>query len=128
LDSIYNKDQVSVNTTSYQYQNDSIIATNFGEDNKVEGYTYTIINNNDLPELATSTDSSGAVITIHKYNYNISSNLAERSREIVDQAKINYDMVAEDKYIIKYGEDGLPITGISYWQGKVISKRSLKYK
>ena len=128
LKSLYYKGITTEHITIYEYRNDSIIATNYGNDDEIVGYDYTILNKNKLPIQNISTDSAGAVITIHKYNYNSSFKLTERSREIVDISKINYDLMAEDRYTIEYRTDGLPSIGRTYYQEELISKRTLTYK
>jgi hypothetical protein len=127
LKSLYYKNITTEYITSYEYRNDSIIETNYGKDDEIIGYDYTILNKNNLPIQNISTDSAGAVITIHRYKYNSSLNLSERTREIVDISKINYDLMAEDRYTIEYRTDGLPSIGRTYYQEELISKRTLTY-
>ncbi|NMM50771.1 hypothetical protein [Marinigracilibium pacificum] len=128
IDSLFNKEDITITNTYYEYRNDSVIGINYGTKNIITGYEFEILNENGLPIEFQSADSEGSVYIIYRSRYNELNKLIEKSREIIDYSKINYDLTAEDNYVIKYNQNGLPESGISYWKGEIISKRTLKYE
>lgn len=128
IDTMYYKDKVTKWTTTYQYKADSIISTDYDDNNEIQGYSLTKLNQTKKPVKILDTDPQRNAIKSIARTYDNKGNLTQEIIEIIDIDKITYDMVAGDNYQVFYNDKSLPILGLTKEKGELISKQIVRYK
>lgn len=128
IDTMYYKDKVTKWTTTHQHKGDSIISTNYDDNNQIHGYSFTKLSVTKKPVRILDTDAQKNEIKSITRTYDKKGNLTQESIEIIDIDKITYDMAAGDNYQLFYNDKSLPILGLTREKGKIISKDIVRYK
>lgn len=128
IDTLYNKDKVTRWTKIHVHKEDSIISTDYDDQGKIQGYTFTKLNDAKKPIVTLDTDSQKEGIKSVVKTYDNKGNLTREIIKIIDIEKITYDMAAGDDYELFYNKKALPVLGILKESGKVISKEIVQYK
>jgi len=128
IDTMYHKDNVTKWTTTYLYKADSIISTNYDNNNEIQGYSFTKLNLTKKPIGILDTDPKKNKIKSITRTYDKKGNLTQEIVNIIDIDKITYDMVAGDNYQLFYNDKFLPILGLTKEKGELISKQIVRYK
>lgn len=128
IDTLYHKDKVTKWTTTHVHKADSIISTNYDEEDKIQGFTLTKLSVTKKPIRILDTDPQKNGIKSVTRTYDNKGHLVQEKIEIIDINKINYDMAAGDDYQLFYNEKSLPTLGLTRENGKVISKEIVRYK
>jgi hypothetical protein len=128
IDSMYYKDKTTTWTTTHLFKADSIISTDYDDNNEIQGYSFTKLDVTKKPVNILETDPQKNGIKAVTMAYNNRGDLIQERIEIIDIDKITYDMVAGDDYQLFYDDRSLPILGITKEKGKIISKEVIRYK
>jgi len=127
IDTIYYKDKITKWTTTHLYKADSIISIDYNDNNDIQGYSFTKLDQTRKPINILDTDAKKNEIKSVTRIYDKKGNLTQEITKIIDLDKITYDLVAGDTYQVLYNERSLPILGITKENGKLISKEILRY-
>lgn len=128
IDTLYNKNKVTRWTKNYVHKADSIIGTDYNDNDEIQGYSFTKLNKTKKPIKILDTDSQKRGIKSVTRTYDKKENLTRETIEIIDIDKITYDIAAGDDYQLFYNEKSLPVLGLTKENGKVISKEIVQYK
>jgi hypothetical protein len=128
IETLYNKSKVTRWTKNYVHRSDSIIGTEYDDNNEIQGYSFTKLSKAKKPIKILDTDSQKNGIKSVTRTYDKNENLTREIIEIIDIEKITYDMAAGDDYQLFYDNNSLPILGITREKGKIISKQIVRYK
>ncbi len=128
IDTLYNKDKVTRWTKKYVHRADSIICTDYDDQDEIQGYSFTKLSADKRPIITLDTDPQKKGIKSVTRTYDSKGNLTQEIIEIIDIDKITYDMAAGDDYQLFYNEKSLPVLGLTKEDGKVISKEIVRYK
>lgn len=128
IDTMYNKEKITKWTTTHLHKADSIISTNYDDNNEIQGYSLTKFNLTKKPVRILDTDAQKNEIKSVTRTYDTMGNLTQELIEVIDIDKITYDMAAGDNYQIFYNDKSLPILGLTRENGIIISKEIIRYK
>lgn len=84
IDTMYYKDKVTKKTTTHLYKADSIISTNYDDNNEIQGYSFTKLNLTKKPVRILDTDAQKNAIRSVTRTYNKKGNLTQELIEIID--------------------------------------------
>jgi|GEM_PF-4077457 len=128
IDSLTDKQKVSLSITIHHYSNDSIVTIRMDENNEVLGYSRARLDSKKKPLEILDTDPVGNHVRAVSRHYDHKGNLTHEVTDIIDVEKIDKDLVAGDDYRLFYNKNSLPVLAITRENGKIISRQVVHYQ
>jgi hypothetical protein len=127
-DSSFSKGDVTQWIKTSSYKSDTLIITEYNENNSVRGYSIIKLSATRKPISILRVDNLKEPIEVTTMTYDKYDNLIRETNRVINIEKINYDKVAGDDIQIVYNEKRLPILRLVKENGRVISTTQIGYE